>query len=526
MSARLKKEYGDFQTPEVLADEVVALLKYAGVSPDVIVEPTCGLGSFISAAMKGFHEARQVFAFDVNPHYVDATRKLHKSNCSRLKVEQVDFFDFDWKAFIGKLRGDILVIGNPPWVTNAALGAMGGNNLPQKNNFQNHVGFAAKTGKANFDISEWMLIRLLEAMNGRSGCMAILCKTATARKVLKHCWINLFDIGFASLHLIDTAAHFAAAVNACLFIVHTGVPCKSRSADLYADLGFNRKQSTFGLVGRELVADVAEYEMVKDIDGFSYYKWRSGIKHDAASVMELKKEDGKFINGFGECVEIEPTYLFPLLKSSDLANNRLLPNRFVIVTQRKPSGDTQDISKRAPRTWEYLLRHAAELDERRSIIYRKRARFAVFGVGDYTFSAWKVAISGLYKNCRFDVVGMYKNKPIVLDDTCYFVPCKSEQEANFICKLLNSELVMRFLHSIIFFDAKRPVTIDVLSRIDLKRVGEMLNFNKRERDYFRDAELIESNQPLLIYEKTPKYAAKTTLKRNVSGSAKKSGRCA
>jgi hypothetical protein len=523
MSTRLKKEYGDFQTPEVLADEVVALLKYAGVSPAVVVEPTCGLGSFITAAMKGFNDARQLFAFDINPHYVDATRKLRKSNCSRLKVERVDFFDFDWKAFIGKLRGDILVIGNPPWVTNADLGTMGSNNLPQKNNFQNHVGFAAKTGKANFDISEWMLIRLLEAMNKRSGCMAILCKTATARKVLKHCWINLFDIGSASLHLIDSAAHFNAAVNACLLIVRTGVTGKSRSADLYADLSFDRKLSTFGLVGRELVADVAEYDQVKDIDGFAYYKWRSGVKHDASSVMELTMENGKLINGFGEHVEIEPTYLFPLLKSSDLANNRLVPNRFAIVTQRKPSEDTQEISRRAPRTWEYLVRHASELDKRRSIIYQKRARFAVFGVGEYTFSEWKVAISGLYKNCRFEVIGRHKNKPIVLDDTCYFVPCGSEQEAGFICNLLNSDLVMRFLRAVIFFDAKRPVTIDVLSRIDLKQVGEKLGFEKRARTYFRDAELIESNQPLLIYEKTLQYAAKTAHKRNVSGSVRKAG---
>ena len=49
------------------------------------------------------------------------------------------------------------------------------------------------TGKSNFDISEWMLIRLLEALQGRRATIAMLCKTATARKVLRHAWLNGFD---------------------------------------------------------------------------------------------------------------------------------------------------------------------------------------------------------------------------------------------------------------------------------------------------------------------------------------------
>lgn len=86
------------------------------------------------------------------------------------------------------------------------MGVIGGRNLPEKSNFQGHGGFAAKTGKANFDISEWMLIKLLEALQGRRAAIAMLCKTATARKVLRHAWLNGLDVGPSSLHLIDAAA--------------------------------------------------------------------------------------------------------------------------------------------------------------------------------------------------------------------------------------------------------------------------------------------------------------------------------
>mgnify|MGYP006991333775 CR=1 FL=1 len=50
----------------------------------------------------------------------------------------------DWEEFFSDKSGHVLVIGNPPWVTNSALGALGGNNLPEKTNFQRLGGFAAK----------------------------------------------------------------------------------------------------------------------------------------------------------------------------------------------------------------------------------------------------------------------------------------------------------------------------------------------------------------------------------------------
>jgi len=516
--AKLKSkiEYGDFQTPPELAHSIVIFLRGAGISPSVIVEPTCGLGNFVLAATEGLPTVRQVFAYDIKADYVSVLRKtLEDAKGFHCQVAQQDFFSFNWKEFFSAFREEVLVIGNPPWVTNAALGTLGSDNLPKKTNFQNRSGFAAKTGKANFDISEWMLIKLLESLNGQRGCVAMLCKTATARKVLRHAWVKRFNIGRATMHLIDAAAYFGVSVDACLLVVHTGVPDLSPTAGVYSDLTFNHKVTTFGLIGRELVADVDEYNRLREFDGLAYYTWRSGVKHDAASVMEFKKEGSTFVNAVGEHVELERNYIYPLLKSSDLANGRLTPQRYVLVTQRRPGDDTDAISRTAPKTWAYLLRHADVLDRRQSIIYQKRPRFSVFGVGDYTFSPWKVAVSGLYKNCRFEVVGKYQNKPVVLDDTCYLIPCGSEEEASFARLLLNSDPAKRFLHALVFHDAKRPVTIDVLNRIDLKRVAERLGLESDARKYFRVAALYEGGQGLLVFEQGGKYRPKTSSGRRI-----------
>ena len=506
MIATRKIEFGDFQTPSCLACDIAGFLRDSGETADVIVEPTCGRGSFLGAAMAAFPKATAIYGFDINPQYVrDAQSVVRDKGGRKTHLECRDFFQVDWDEFFTGVRGTVLVIGNPPWVTNSALGSLGSDNLPEKTNFQGHKGFAAKTGKANFDISEWMLIRLLETLHRRSGCVAMLCKTATARKTLRHAWLNRLNIGRCSLHLIDAQRHFGASVDACLLIVHTGTVESSATACVYPDLSFNGRISTMGLAGRELVADIDEYRRLQDIDGIPYYTWRSGVKHDAAGVMEFTRENEHFTNGRHEKCQVETTYLFPLLKSSDVANGRVTPDKYVLLTQRKPSDDTDEVKKKAPKTWAYLTAHADALDQRRSIIYQKRPRFSIFGVGDYTFSPWKVAISGLYKNCRFEIVGAFHGKPIVLDDTCYFIPCASEQEARFVCELLNSDVCQRFLRALVFFDAKRPITIDILNRIDLKRVAEHVNRTREARKFLPTATEFEDKQPLLVFEKKAEY---------------------
>lgn len=275
MTASKKIEFGDFQTPLELARDIVAFLVSSGETPDAVVEPTCGRGSFLVAALGAFPRAKVFYGFDINPRYVRKVKDTVCDRCGReAHIECRDFFHVDWSGFFGKLTGTILTVGNPPWVTNSALGALGSSNLPEKTNFQGHSGFAAKTGKANFDISEWMLIRLAEALHLRAGCVAMLCKTSTARKALRHVWLTKLGIGRCSLHLIDAARHFGASVEACLFIMHTGVAESATTAAVYPDLSFDRRISTLGLAGRELVADIDEYTRLRDIDGIRYYTWR------------------------------------------------------------------------------------------------------------------------------------------------------------------------------------------------------------------------------------------------------------
>ena len=64
---------------------------------------------------------------------------------------------------------------------------MCGDNLPVKTNAAGYGGMKARTGQSNFDITEWMIERLVEAIP-EDGDGALLWKTMTAGRVLKSLW--------------------------------------------------------------------------------------------------------------------------------------------------------------------------------------------------------------------------------------------------------------------------------------------------------------------------------------------------
>ncbi len=157
MKTQQRVEFGDFQTPPRLALEACALLKRLELSPSSVLEPTCGVGSFLAASEDTFQDCDLFRGYDINPDYVQTAQEAARKS----EVFRKDFFQADWQEIIRPLSDPILILGNPPWVTNSGVGAIGGTNLLSKSNFQGLNGFDAITGKSNFDISEWMLIQLL-----------------------------------------------------------------------------------------------------------------------------------------------------------------------------------------------------------------------------------------------------------------------------------------------------------------------------------------------------------------------------
>ena len=469
-------EYGDFQTPLVLARSAVKLLARLGFRPHSVLEPTCGRGTFVAAVAEVFSDATTIIGVDINKGYLASAFEAFGKEYPRIRLICGDFFDFNWESVVTPALAPWLIVGNPPWVTSSALSAIESVNVPAKSNFYGRLGIEAITGKSNFDISEWMLLRYLDWLQHTGGVIAVLCKTIVARKILQHVWKSrAFGVYSASAYKFDTARYFDATVDACLFILELRPDAISTHCDFYENFESGLPTYSLGYSKGHVVSDIVAFNKHAELFGRDErITWRSGIKHDCSKVMELRAVPGGFENGLGEYVHMEDALLYPLLKSSDVGNGRVNSRNVMLVTQDHIGADTNWIRHEWPQTWEYLTGHAGLLNKRASVIYKNRPVFSIFGVGSYAFAPWKVAISGFYKKLEFLQVGPENGKPVVFDDTVYFLPCVSADQATFLARLLRSEVAQSFLGSMIHWDDKRPITIDVLKRLSLEKLAAFL----------------------------------------------------
>ena len=171
---------------------------------------------------------------------------------------------------------------------------------------------------------------------------------------------------------------------------------------VFADLGATAPASEMGFAAGRLVADLDAFRAVAFADGRCPLTWRQGLKHDAASVMELIRDGGCGAAPQQAAARWSTSSRIPSIPCSRGPTwprpRSERPRRF---GDRDPAADRPrdgaDSSTRRPRLWRYLHAHAADFRTRKSSIYRGQPPFAMFGIGPYSFAPHKVAISGLHK---------------------------------------------------------------------------------------------------------------------------------
>lgn len=461
-----KKEFGDYQTPKYFCDQVCKYLKEEiKLSPEIIIEPTCGKGSFIESSLAFSPEC--IFGIEINPKYVqECKEKFKKSDC--IQIFNNNIFDFKTTDLINNSK-KILILGNPPWVTNTELSTINSTNIPNKSNSKNMRGFDAMTGASNFDICEYIIIQLVEEYKNKNVYFSQICKTSVARNIYEQLINKNIPFDFFECLEFDARKVFNISAQACLMTFKLSSHKKETP-----NLCFKKFEtpkiisSQYHQVNGRLCQIKKEGHI--DLEGQSCFEWRQGVKHDCSKIMELTLINQNLINANGETVEIENSLVYPLVKSSMFKSPiKNSFDKFVIITQKHIKQDTSYIKDQYPKTWEYLSTNADAFRKRKSSIYLKSFPYSIFGIGDYSFSKYKVGISGFYKKPLFMLL-YSENKPVMVDDTGYFISFDSYNDAYTTMLLLNSNIVQSFLESISFKDAKRPFTKKLLSRLDFRKI--------------------------------------------------------
>lgn len=477
-----RAEYGDFQTNKDLAFKVAKRLSDKNISPEIVIEPTCGKGNFIIASLSCFKSIKKVFGIEIYKPYVweakfsivDYYISNPNNNKPEISIIHSSVFDFNFKKIFNQSPIDnLLIIGNPPWVTNSKLGTLNSSNLPVKTNFKNQRGLDAITGKGNFDISEYITLMLLDAFQSYNGHLAFLVKNSVIKNIVFDQKDKQYRINKIEKHCIDSKKEFNVSVEASLLFcqLNSNPSVNCEEFDFYK----KNKNLNFGWLNSKFVSNIEDYNETKNMDGICPFEWRQGIKHDCSNVMELVRVNGYFTNKLSEEIALEEDLIYGFLKSSDLKNTVIKSTRkHIIVTQIRVGQETGYIQQLYPATYNYLKANISSFQARKSSIYNGKPLFSIFGIGDYSFKPYKVAISGLYKTHHFTLVLPQNGKPVMLDDTCYFIGFEKIEFAVYAIILLNYSKTEEFLKSITFPDAKRVFTKDLLMRLDLLSISKTI----------------------------------------------------
>jgi hypothetical protein len=470
-------EYGDYQTNKQLSLSVCKYLENKRINPRALIEPTCGKGSFILSSVQTFNRLEQVFGIEIQEKYLWQLKfellayflKNPTVNRPEIYLYHSNIFNFDFQQIKKQINNrELLVVGNPPWVTNSTLSTLHSKNLPTKINFKQVKGIDAITGKGNFDIGEYISLKMLDLFSAENGNFAFLIKNSVIKNIVYEQKRNKYPISTIEKHTINAQKEFGAAVDAGLFV------CKFNSTPEFTakeyDFYTSKSGVTLGWVNGKFASDTEKYIKYQRLDGICPYEWRQGIKHDCAKVMELERIDGGFRNALGEEFELEEELVYGILKSSDLQVDSIdTPRKYTIVTQQRIGQETKPVLDKLPKTKAYLESHKDYFLRRKSSIYNGKPMYSIFGVGSYSFKPYKVGISGLYKQTKFTLIKPNRTV-LLLDDTCYFIGFDTFEEAQTIQTKLNKPEMQAFIESFMFTDAKRAITKGLLMRIGVDSI--------------------------------------------------------
>ncbi len=483
------KEYGDFQTPITMCESVANLIHTTNFEPTILIEPSCGKGNFVVSALKRFQTIKTVIAIELQEEYrEDFYSNLGESSLDLTNIDILfiskSFFELDFQELFIRLNINFnderfLILGNPPWVTNSFLGSINSCNLPSKKNSKvKFKGLDALTGKSNFDIAETFILKLIDFFNNKSYQLALICKTSTVTNLVKNNSDRLSHQQL-STYRFNAKKEFGISASANILVMQkSSINSKvHHTCDVFELDNSLEKIYTYGFQNAFFVSNIDLYNKYAHLEGDFIYQWRQGLKHDASSILVLEEiNPGQYKNKLQETIELEPELIYPFLKSSDIKKPIITHSRYyVLVTQEKLGEDTTKRLINYPKIWEYVNEKRDYFLKRKSRIYNNQSEFCVFGIGDYTFKPYKIAISGFYKKLQFSLLLPKQNKPILLDDTCYSLSFDSLEEAVLIWILLNSEIAIQFISSITFLESKRPYKKDILQRLDLKKMLEIIS---------------------------------------------------
>jgi len=205
-------------------------------------------------------------------------------------------------------------------------------------------------------------------------------------------------------------------------------------------------------------------EVLPHLYGFFRETFGVEIKEDKTKVKVKTILVENITEGVKKVVEktqvgIEDFFVYPLIKSIHLKKWKLKDYIYTLQMQdpvKRMGYDEKWVKTHFPKTYGYLKRFESILLERAA--YKKYFKksdpfYSMFDVGKYTFAPYKIVWSQMGSRLVACVVSKVNDlhigtKLVIPEHVLAFIPTKKEEEAHFICAVLNSSVANLILQSL------------------------------------------------------------------------------
>jgi hypothetical protein len=208
------------------------------------------------------------------------------------------------------------------------------------------------------------------------------------------------------------------------------------------------------------------------IEGHNPYKARRGASTEPYGVFWLNLEqvmaDGDLLvrnmHDRGKRTiqpvqeRIEKDLVFPAVCGRDIERWQAKPGMYVLVvqdTKTRAGYSEKTMKEKYPRTYSYLVRFKSDLLARAAYVKyhadEHHSFYSQYNVADYSFARYRVVWKRMASDLVAAVVSQHKtpfgHKTIIATDTTSLFPTQREDEAHYLCAIINSKPVREFLKS-------------------------------------------------------------------------------
>lgn len=520
ISQEMRRQLGEYYTPRGVAELSVGEVDVRDYESDTFLDPGCGSGIFLATCIDAKREALEdnfgpeglvdiitdtVYGIDLNPVAVKSAKLSYLLSLLPV-LDEADVDELELPVFLtdslNLTRDDAIrfgdrslelavdhLIGNPPWITWGNLSESVRNawreTYVKQLDLLPHQGVETRLGHVNDDISVpfiWVCIHHYlnedgdasfvlkrEIVKGPAGRLLrtqrVKSRPVTVRHIHDFNRLRPFgdDVGVHSaIYTLDADAESEFPIAVDSWKKASGKPSFATAEAMRDTL----KHEETGVVPVEK-DDTSSSWVMEDAEnralGECEHDIRHGVKDDATEVYSIDRE---------QLDELEHDHIYPYIKSKHVVKYGLFGHALHLVPMKKANEDNEtELQNTCPKAYGYLDSNRQALEDRSSTWLDEGTFYNVFGLGEYTWSEYKVVWCRLGFKPHFAVVSTVDDeelgeKMVVPGDHFMFISTDNKHEAHFLCGLLNSSIYQKSIRGIAS-EGKSSLSKTVISKLEL-----------------------------------------------------------